>query len=117
MARRSGKLYSVHLETRELMIARNAYSGAVVHRRTPILGKARRGTKPNIRARRTALQAALLEQLPSGIIEFNKKVSALEDLGKARGVRLLFKDGSKTDADLVIGADGIRSVSRKLFQM
>lgn len=68
----------------------------------------------SIRARRTRLQAALLEKIPSGIIQFSKKLVSLEDLGENKGVHLVFKDGTETTADLVLGADGIRSVGLPL---
>lgn len=62
------------------------------------------------------MQATLLKQVGPEIIQFNKKVVALEDLGKGIGARLVFKDGTKAVADLVVGADGIRSVSGKYIQ-
>jgi salicylate hydroxylase len=55
------------------------------------------------------LQAALGAQVPKGIIRFNKKLVSMENL-EYGGVRLVFQDGTETTADLVIGADGIRSV-------
>lgn len=64
----------------------------------------------SIRARRTRLQAALLEKVPDGLIQFGKKLISIEDLEQGQGVRLGFKDGTETTADLVVGADGIRSV-------
>jgi salicylate hydroxylase len=62
------------------------------------------------RVPRTRLQAALGSQVPKGIIQFNKKFASLQNL-EDRGVRLVFQDGTETTADLVIGGDGIRSVS------
>ncbi|KAL3435417.1 hypothetical protein BDV09DRAFT_204078 [Aspergillus tetrazonus] len=67
----------------------------------------------SIRARRTRLQAALLEKVPDGLIQFGKKLISIEDLGQGQGVRLGFKDGTETTADLVVGADGIRSIVRR----
>ncbi|KAL4760386.1 uncharacterized protein BDW70DRAFT_168905 [Aspergillus foveolatus] len=67
----------------------------------------------SIRARRTRLQAALLEKVPDGLIQFGKKLLSIEDLGQGQGVRLGFKDGTETTADLVVGADGIRSIVRR----
>ena len=72
-----------------------------------------------IRARRTRLQAALLEKVPRDVFQFGKKLVALHDVddnddgsdqGKKGGVRLVFQDGTEATADLVVGADGIRSV-------
>lgn len=62
------------------------------------------------RVRRTRLQQALLAKVPPGIIQLNKRLVSLENLEQG-GVRLVFEDGTETTADLVVGADGIRSVS------
>jgi salicylate hydroxylase len=61
------------------------------------------------RIRRLVLQEALADKVPENLIEFNKKLVALEDLGKD-GVRVSFEDGTERIVDLVVGADGIRSV-------
>ena len=63
-----------------------------------------------IRARRTRLQQALLAQVPEGIIKYSKKLVHLDDLPN-EGVRLTFADGTEVRADIVVGADGIHSVS------
>jgi salicylate hydroxylase len=65
------------------------------------------------RVRRTRLQSALVETVPSGIVHLKKALQHLSDLGDS--VRLSFEDGSSVDADLVVGADGIRSVSHQLW--
>ncbi|KAL1879471.1 hypothetical protein Plec18167_003926 [Paecilomyces lecythidis] len=64
------------------------------------------------RVRRTRLQSALLKHVPEGLIQLNKQLVSLENLQDG-GVRLLFGDGTSDIADLVIGADGIRSVVRE----
>ncbi len=63
----------------------------------------------SIRARRTRLQSGLLEKVPDGVIKYGKKLISAQDAGP-EGVRLSFEDGTEALADLVIGADGIRSV-------
>ncbi|KAH7330486.1 salicylate hydroxylase [Rhexocercosporidium sp. MPI-PUGE-AT-0058] len=63
------------------------------------------------RVRRTRLQAALKSAVPYGIVKLNKRLSSLKNLD--RGVKLNFDDGTDTIADLVVGADGIRSVVRQ----
>lgn len=63
-----------------------------------------------IRARRTRLQSALLSRVPEGVIQFGKKVSAVEHELQTGGVRLRFQDQTEASADLVVGADGIKSV-------
>ncbi|KAJ5088915.1 hypothetical protein N7456_012531 [Penicillium angulare] len=66
----------------------------------------------SIRARRTRLQSALLAKVPPGTIVYNKKLVSLEDIPDV-GVRLNFKDETNVIADLVVGADGIRSIIRR----
>jgi salicylate hydroxylase len=62
-----------------------------------------------VRIERYKLQNALLAAVPKGLIQLGKKLGAVEE-GRD-GVRLAFKDGSVAGPfDLVIGADGIRSV-------
>ncbi|KAL3462381.1 hypothetical protein BJX64DRAFT_288501 [Aspergillus heterothallicus] len=65
-----------------------------------------------IRARRTRLQRTLLEQIPQGVIEYGKKVVGVRDLGE-EGVELVFLDGETARVDVVVGADGIRSIVRR----
>ncbi|KAI5363297.1 Putative FAD-binding domain, FAD/NAD(P)-binding domain superfamily [Septoria linicola] len=64
-----------------------------------------------IRTQRTKLQSALLSHVPEGIIKLGTKVAGIDDRG-VDGVLLRFGDGSEKVIDLVIGADGIRSVVR-----
>jgi salicylate hydroxylase len=67
------------------------------------------GGRAPIRTQRTKLQSALLSQIRPGTIQLSKKVSGVTDIGAA-GVKLTFQDTSTATADLVVGADGIRSV-------
>ncbi|EME43156.1 monooxygenase-like protein [Dothistroma septosporum NZE10] len=64
-----------------------------------------------IRTQRTELQKALLSHVPSGVIHLSKKLSHISDHGPG-GVTLHFADSTTVTADLVVGADGIRSVVR-----
>ncbi|CAJ2504958.1 Uu.00g123520.m01.CDS01 [Anthostomella pinea] len=90
------------------MLNMNGRSGEELHRRE----KAREGVKhPPIRTQRTKLQAALLAHIKPRTIELCKKLARMVDLGEA-GVELHFEDGTMAIADLVVGADGIRSVVR-----
>lgn len=63
-----------------------------------------------IRAKRTVLQKALRDALPEDIVKLRKRLLSLDQLPKG-GVKLSFEDGTTAEVDLVIGADGIRSVS------
>ncbi|KAK7943306.1 FAD/NAD P-binding domain-containing protein [Apiospora aurea] len=87
----------------------NGHSGEELHRgeRTPNPSMKR----PTIRTQRTTLQSALPAHVPPGTIQLSKKLSKLVDAGD-EGLELHFKDNTTARADLVIGADGIRSAVR-----
>jgi salicylate hydroxylase len=61
------------------------------------------------RVRRTRLQAALIANVPEGVIKLRKRLISLTNMEDG-GVRLFFEDGEEVVADLVVGGDGIRSV-------
>jgi salicylate hydroxylase len=84
---------------------RNGYTGEIFPQLESVVATKRGPT----RVPRTRLQAALGAQVPKGIIQFNKKLVSMHNL-EYGCVRLVFQDGTETTADLVIGADGIRSV-------
>lgn len=52
----------------------------------------------------------MLTHLDPKILRLSKQLKRIEDRGH-HGVRLYFEDGTTEAADLVVGADGIRSVS------
>ncbi|KAK3356642.1 FAD-binding monooxygenase [Lasiosphaeria hispida] len=91
------------------MVQRNAYTGEIVDAGQP-------HDPSNVyearRIRRLVLQRALAARVPANLVDFNKKLASLEDIG-ADGVRVVFEDGTETTVDLVVGADGIRSLVRK----
>ncbi|TFK38881.1 hypothetical protein BDQ12DRAFT_735125 [Crucibulum laeve] len=61
---------------------------------------------------RAVVHEALLLDLPEGDVEWGKRVHSL-DAGEEDGkMELVYEDGTKEQADLVIGADGVRSVVR-----
>lgn len=65
---------------------------------------------PAVRIERYKLQNALLSQVPPGIVQLSKKLAGIRE--SADGTTLEFADGTIAGPfDLVIGADGIRSVS------
>ena len=53
----------------------------------------------------------MTDALPDGVLEFNKKLSEIEDKGDK--VVMKFADGTIEEADFVIGADGINSKVRE----
>jgi 6-hydroxynicotinate 3-monooxygenase len=62
---------------------------------------------PDISLHRAELHAALHSINPPEIIHLGKKLTGLDRAGA--GVRLTFADGTRVDADAVIGADGVHS--------
>ena len=67
----------------------------------------RRFGAPDISLHRAELHAALLSLNPPEIIHFGKKLVGLDRSGTR--LRLTFADGTRTEADTVIGADGVHS--------
>jgi salicylate hydroxylase len=61
----------------------------------------------------------LLSLVPEGVVKFGKRLAQIEEtqtMGKAvepGGISLLFKDGTTATADVLIGCDGVHSVTRK----
>ena len=69
---------------------------------------------PTVRIERTKLQQALLSKLPQGLVQLSKGLSKIVETEEA--IHLLFQDGTTAGPfDLVIGADGIRSVGMLLI--
>ena len=74
------------------------------------------GTPP-IMIGRPRLVARLAELLPEGTLRLNKECSSVCNLGgpgrKATGALATFGDGTKVEADVLIGADGVGSIVRR----
>ena len=64
---------------------------------------------------RAVLQRVLSEQLPSGIVTFGTEVKILTQ--SADAVSVLLTDGSRMNAKIVVGADGIHSRIRQLASL
>ncbi|OKL61840.1 hypothetical protein UA08_02296 [Talaromyces atroroseus] len=88
---------------------RNGLDGTLVAKRGPSTLPLKYQSR---RARRTRLQRALLDQVPVDIIHLRKELTSIENVPEG-GAHLGFSDGSEAFADLVVGADGIRSVVRQ----
>ena len=89
------------------LLLRNGLTGELQYRYPPHYGDPK---YQEIRARRTVLQAALLSAVPKTAIRLRKRLVRVITLAEG-GSRLTFDDDSTVDADLVVGADGLRSVS------
>ena len=66
---------------------------------------------PYLFMHRADLHAAIHAAVPAGIVTLGRKLAAL-DVG-ARHTSLLFEDGGRVTADVVIGADGVHSLIRE----
>jgi len=71
----------------------------------------RRYGAPFLLMHRADLHASVESVVPAGIVQFNRKLVGLEQ--NSRGVTLAFADGSRLEAQAVIGADGVHSVVRE----
>ncbi|WP_281884992.1 FAD-dependent monooxygenase [Paenibacillus sp. YYML68] len=65
---------------------------------------------PYLTVHRGDFHAVMVQAIRPGTLSFGKRLKMLADDGN--GVSLYFEDGSEEYADLVIGADGLRSVVR-----
>jgi 2-polyprenyl-6-methoxyphenol hydroxylase-like FAD-dependent oxidoreductase len=61
--------------------------------------------------RRAVVHEALLRDIPPNAVEWEKKVKAVRETDD--GVLVEFSDGGSDNADLVLGADGVRSIVRE----
>lgn len=61
------------------------------------------------RVKRTRLQSGLVSTLSEGILHLDTGVASVQNLD-AGGVKIIFQNGTEKEVDLVVGADGIRSV-------
>ncbi|KAI1392125.1 FAD/NAD(P)-binding domain-containing protein [Hypoxylon trugodes] len=86
----------------------NGRSGEELDRREKVRDTTKR---PPVRTQRTKLQSALLAHVKPGVIQLSKRLARMIDKG-SEGIELHFEDGSTATADLLVGADGIRSVVR-----
>lgn len=65
---------------------------------------------------RADLHAAIASIVPAGIVEFNRKLTGLQQgANNTQGVTLGFADGTRATADAVIAADGVHSLVREIL--
>lgn len=70
---------------------------------------------PYLLLHRGDLHQALLERVPREIIRLRSRLVGLEGRGERVGLR--FADGSRAEADAVVGADGVHSVVRDVVHV
>jgi 2-polyprenyl-6-methoxyphenol hydroxylase-like FAD-dependent oxidoreductase len=68
---------------------------------------------PYLCMHRADLHEALASVVPDGIVHLNKKLAGLDQAGGQ--VTLAFADGTRAQADAVVGADGVHSVVRDII--
>ena len=66
---------------------------------------------PYLSAHRADLVDVLRQQLPDNVIHLSARCTGVETSGNSARAR--FADGTEIDADLIVGADGIRSAVRR----
>lgn len=64
---------------------------------------------------RAELLELLLAHLPYDRVRFRKQLVSYEQADSGAGLRLQFADGSEDEADVLLGADGIKSTVRRLM--
>ncbi len=68
---------------------------------------------PFVNIHRADLHQLLQRPLAPGTIRFGHKLTGIEERGDALTLR--FENGTSAEADIAIGADGIRSITRELI--
>jgi 2-polyprenyl-6-methoxyphenol hydroxylase-like FAD-dependent oxidoreductase len=91
-------------------LEQRTFDGRVLLRLDVARAEARYGY-PNISMPRRGLVQRLASVLPDGMIVFDRACTGIEQ--DAEGVRVSFADGTTARGDLLVGADGYRSVVRK----
>jgi 6-hydroxynicotinate 3-monooxygenase len=86
---------------------RDAVSGEMLYALRLGEGAYRQFGAPFVALRRGELHSALISAVSRGTVHWGKRVAGLDWCGET--IALAFEDGSRAEADIVIGADGLRS--------
>jgi len=74
------------------------------------------GLQPTVVVDRPVIQQILVKYgFPEGTVRIKSRIESYEDLGNGRGVCATLEDGTKAYADVLIGADGVWSQTRKIM--
>ncbi|MFW0795009.1 FAD-dependent monooxygenase [Gordonia sp. CPCC 205515] len=95
------------------LIYRDGRTGKEIARLSSREDYRRRYGAPYVGIHRADLQAILFHALDTDSLHLSKRLTDIDDTGAA--ARLTFEDGDVAEADLVIGADGARSLTRRLL--
>jgi 2-polyprenyl-6-methoxyphenol hydroxylase and related FAD-dependent oxidoreductases len=98
----------------DAFVSRDVTTGEVLNELVFDAEAERRFGGPFVNIHRADLHQILLSTLAPETLHFDHHLAGIDHA--ADGVRLSFTNGQHFDADLVIGADGIRSVVRDLVQ-
>lgn len=93
------------------LIFRDARTGEQIARLSSREEYRRRFSAPYTGIHRADLQAILFDALDPDSLHLSKRVEDIDDTGSSAVLR--FADGDHAEADLVIGADGARSMTRR----
>jgi 2-polyprenyl-6-methoxyphenol hydroxylase-like FAD-dependent oxidoreductase len=75
------------------------------------VGQGGRYTYLQMMLARQTVHEAILAEVPAGVVQWGKRLKAITE--KDTGVEVEFEDGLVEHADLVIGADGVKSLVRE----
>lgn len=65
---------------------------------------------------RPVIQQILLNHgIPEGTVRIKSRIASYEELGEGKGVKIILEDGSIAYADVLVGADGIWSSTRRIM--
>lgn len=64
---------------------------------------------------RAVVHEALLKEVDAKDIRWGVRATGVRDGDESEGCVVQYEDGTEETADLVIGADGVRSVVKKVF--
>ncbi|MYR05513.1 NAD(P)-binding protein [Gordonia sp. SID5947] len=95
------------------LIFRDGLTGEQIARLSSRDEYRRRYGAPYAGIHRADLQAVLFGALDTTSLHLSKRLTGIDDTGTA--ARLTFEDGDDAEADLVIGADGAKSLTRRLL--